>query len=55
MGRKLSSISETVNSTIKRRFGGFVRSIKRKAQRIELWLKVIVHNLIILGYYILRY
>jgi hypothetical protein len=38
---------------MKRRFGGFVRSIKCVVQRErlkELWLKAVVHNLIIPGY-----
>lgn len=39
---------EAVFSSLKRRFGGFVTSIKRKIQQIEIAYKIIVYNLMIL-------
>ena len=39
---------EAVFSSLKRRLGGFVTSIKRKVQQIEIALKIIVYNLMIL-------
>jgi len=39
---------EAVFSSLKRRLGGFVTSIKRKIQQIEIALKIIIYNLIIL-------
>lgn len=39
---------EAVFSSLKRRLGGFVTSIKRKIQHTEIALKIIVYNLIIL-------
>jgi hypothetical protein len=40
---------EAVFSSLKRRLGGFVTSIKRKIQQIEIALKIIVYNLMILA------
>ena len=39
---------EAVFSSLKRRLGGFVTSIKRRIQHIEIALKIIVYNLMIL-------
>jgi transposase len=39
---------EAVFSSLKRRLGGFVTSIKRQIQQIEIALKIIVYNLMIL-------
>jgi len=39
---------EAVFSSLKRRLGGFVTSIKRQIQQIEIALKIIIYNLIIL-------
>ena len=39
---------EAVFSSLKRRLGGFVTSIKRNIQQIEIALKIIVYNLMIL-------
>ena len=39
---------EAVFSSIKRRLGGFVTSIKRRIQHTEIALKIIVYNLMIL-------
>ena len=39
---------EAVFSSLKRRLGGFVTSIKRCVQQIEIALKIIVYNLMIL-------
>jgi hypothetical protein len=39
---------EAVFSSLKRRLGGFVTSIKRHIQQIEIALKIIVYNLLIL-------
>jgi len=39
---------EAVFSSLKRRLGGFVTSIKRHVQHIEIALKIIVYNLMIL-------
>ena len=39
---------EAVFSAMKRRFGGFVTSIKRQIQHTEIALKIIVYNLMIL-------
>jgi len=39
---------EAVFSSLKRRLGGFVTSIKRRIQQIEIALKIIVYNLMIL-------
>ena len=39
---------EAVFSSLKRRLGGFVTSIKRHIQKIEIALKIIVYNLMIL-------
>lgn len=39
---------EAVFSSLKRRLGGYVTSIKRKIQQIEITLKIIVYNLMIL-------
>ena len=39
---------EAVFSSLKRRLGGFVTSIKRRVQQIEIALKIIVYNLTIL-------
>jgi transposase len=39
---------ESVFSSLKRRLGGFVTSIKRNIQHIEIALKIIVYNLMIL-------
>lgn len=39
---------EAVFSSLKRRLGGFVTSIKRKIQHIEIALKIIIYNLMIL-------
>ena len=42
------SIIEAVFSALKRRLGGFVTSIKRRIQQIEIALKIIIYNLMIL-------
>lgn len=42
------SIIEAVFSSLKRRLGGFVTSIKRRIQQIEIALKIIIYNLMIL-------
>jgi hypothetical protein len=42
------SVIEAVFSALKRRLGGFVTSIKRCIQQIEIALKIIVYNLMIL-------
>jgi transposase len=42
------SVIEAVFSSLKRRLGGFVTSIKRRIQQIEIALKIIVYNLMIL-------
>ena len=39
---------EAVFSSLKRRLGGFVTSIKRLIQQIEIALKIIIYNLMIL-------
>jgi len=39
---------EAVFSSLKRRLGGFVTSIKRRIQHIEIALKIIIYNLMIL-------
>jgi transposase len=39
---------EAVFSSLKRRLGGFVTSIKRRIQHTEIALKIIVYNLMIL-------
>jgi len=39
---------EAVFSSLKRRFGGFVTSIKRHIQQIEIGIKIIIYNLMIL-------
>jgi transposase len=39
---------EAVFSSLKRRLGGYVTSIKRKVQQIEIALKILVYNLMIL-------
>jgi transposase len=39
---------EAVFSSLKRRLGGFVTSIKRHTQQIEIALKIIIYNLMIL-------
>jgi len=39
---------EAVFSSLKRRLGGFVTSIKRRNQQVEIALKIIVYNLMIL-------
>ena len=39
---------EAVFSSLKRRLGGFVTSIKRQIQHTEIALKIIVYNLMIL-------
>lgn len=39
---------EAVFSSLKRRLGGFVTSIKRRIQQIEIALKIIIYNLMIL-------
>lgn len=43
------SVIEAVFSSLKRRLGGFVTSIKRRIQCIEIALKIIVYNLMILA------
>lgn len=43
------SVIEAVFSSLKRRLGGFVTSIKRGIQFIEIALKIIVYNLMILA------
>ena len=40
---------ETVFSSLKRKLGGYVTSIKRGIQHVEIALKIIVYNLIILA------
>ena len=42
------SVIEAVFSSMKRRLGGFVTSIKRRIQHTEIALKIIVYNLMIL-------
>ncbi len=42
------SVIEAVFSSLKRRLGGFVTSIKRCVQQIEIALKIIVYNLTVL-------
>jgi transposase len=42
------SVIEAVFSSLKRRLGGFVTSIKRRIQHTEIALKIIVYNLMIL-------
>ena len=42
------SVIEAVFSALKRRLGGFVTSIKRRIQQIEIALKIIIYNLMIL-------
>ena len=42
------SVIEAVFSSLKRRLGGFVTSIKRQIQQIEIALKIIIYNLMIL-------
>jgi len=42
------SVIEAVFSSLKRRLGGFVTSIRRHVQQIEIALKIIVYNLMIL-------
>ncbi|MBW3021602.1 transposase, partial [Candidatus Woesearchaeota archaeon] len=39
---------EAVFSALKRKLGGYVSSIKRNIQPVELGLKIIVYNLMIL-------
>jgi transposase len=43
------SVIETVFSGLKRRLGGSVASIKRGVQQIEIALKIIVYNLMVLA------
>lgn len=43
------STIESVFSSIKRKLGGYVTSIKRDMQIIEISLKIIVYNLMILA------
>lgn len=43
------SVIEAVFSSLKRRLGGFVTSIKRSIQCVEIALKIIVYNLMILA------
>jgi len=43
------SVIEAVFSAVKRRLGGYVTSIKRGIQQIEIALKIIVYNLMILA------
>jgi transposase len=43
------SVIETVFSSLKRRLGVFVNSIKHKIQYIKIALKIIVYNLMILA------
>ncbi len=42
------SVIEAVFSALKRRFGGTVASIKRSIQQVEIALKIIVYNLMML-------
>lgn len=42
------SVIEAVFSAVKRRLGGFVISIKRGIQQVEIALKIILYNLMIL-------
>ena len=42
------SVIEAVFSALKRRLGGFVTSIKRQIQQVEIALKIIIYNLMIL-------
>jgi transposase len=42
------SVIEAVFSSLKRRLGGFVTSIKQSIQQVEIALKIIVYNLMIL-------
>jgi len=39
---------EAVFSSLKRRLGGFVTSIKRRIQQIEIAMKIIIYNLMVL-------
>lgn len=43
------SVIEAVFSALKRKLGGFVTSIKRRIQCVEIALKIIVYNLMILA------
>lgn len=43
------SVIESVFSSIKRKLGGYVTTIKRKMQIAEISLKIIVYNLMILA------
>lgn len=42
------SVIEAVFSALKRRFGGTITSIKRCIQQVEIALKIIVYNLMML-------
>jgi transposase len=42
------SIIEAVFSAVKRRLGGFVTSIKRSVQQVEIAFKIIIYNLMML-------
>jgi transposase len=42
------SVIESVFSSLKRRLGGFVTSIKERIQQIEIALKIIIYNFMIL-------
>jgi len=42
------SLIEAVFSSLKRRLGGYVTSIKRRIQHTEIALKIIIYNLMIL-------
>ena len=43
------SVIEAVFSAVKRRLGGYVSSMKRGVQEVEIALKIIVYNLMILA------
>ena len=43
------SVIEAVFSALKRKLGGYVTSIKRNIQHVEIALKIIVYNLMILA------
>ena len=43
------SVIEAVFSALKRKLGGYVTSIKRSIQHVEIALKIIVYNLMILA------
>jgi len=43
------SVIEAVFSGLKRRLGGYVTSIKRRIQHVEIAMKIIVYNLMMLA------